>query len=77
MQQLVRVCSVVFDHQVTLSKGFSRQESWVGLPFLSLGDIPNPGIEAVSLVSPALAGGSFTSVPPGKPFLIIAILKQV
>ena len=61
VQQLVRVCSVVFDHQVTLSKGFSRQESWGGLPFLSPGDIPNPGIEAVFLVFPALAGRFFTN----------------
>ena len=28
---------------------------------------PNPGIESASLVSPALAGGFFTAVPPGKP----------
>ena len=61
VQQLVCVCSVVFDHQVTLSKGFSRQEYWNGLPFLSLGDISNPGIEAVSLVSPASAGRFFTN----------------
>ena len=25
--------------------GFSRQEYWTGLPFLSPGDLPNPGIE--------------------------------
>ena len=28
--------------------GFSRQEYWSGLPFLSLGDLPDPGIEPVS-----------------------------
>ena len=27
------------------SRGFSRQEYWSGLPFLSLEDLPNPGIE--------------------------------
>ena len=27
------------------SMGFSRQEYWSGLPFPSLGDLPNPGIE--------------------------------
>ena len=32
-------------HQVPPSIGFSRQEYWSGLPFLSLGDLPNPGIE--------------------------------
>ena len=30
-------------------------------------DLLYPGIEAASLVSPALAGGFFTTVPPGKP----------
>ena len=28
-----------------MSMGFSRQEYWSGLPFLSPGDLPNPGIE--------------------------------
>ena len=31
-------------------------------------DLSNPGIEPESLVSPTLAGGFFTTVPPGKPF---------
>ena len=31
--------------QAPLSKGFSRQECWSGLPFPSLGDVPDPGIE--------------------------------
>ena len=38
-------------HQAPLSMGLSRQEYWSGLPFLSLGDLPNPGIETVSLAS--------------------------
>ena len=46
---------------------FFRQEYWSGLPFAPPGDPPNPGIEPMSLVSPALAGGFFTNVPPGKP----------
>ena len=46
--------------QPPLSRGFSRQEYWSGLPFSSLEDLPNPGIELVSLMSPALAGGYFT-----------------
>ena len=46
--------------------GFSRQEYWSGLSFPSAGDLPNPGIEPVSLVSPALAGGFFTAEPPGQ-----------
>ena len=31
--------------QTPLSMGFSRQEYWNGLPFPSLGDLPDPGIE--------------------------------
>ena len=44
-------------HQAPLSIGFPRQEYWSGLPFPSPGDLPNPKIEPVSLMSPALAGG--------------------
>ena len=51
--------------QAPLSMGFLRQEYWNSLPFPSPGDRPNPGIEPVSL---ALAGGFFTSAPPGKPW---------
>ena len=51
-------------HQIPLSMGFPRQEYWSGLSFLSPGDLPDPGIEATS---PALAGGFFTTEPPGKP----------
>ena len=34
--------------QAPLSMGFSRQEDWTGLPCPSPGDLPNPGIEAMS-----------------------------
>ena len=37
------------------------------LPFPTPGDLPEPGIEPMSFVSPALAGGFFTSEPPEKP----------
>ena len=53
-------------HQAPLSIGFSRQESWSGLPFLLPGDLSSPGIEPMSPASPALAGRFFTE-PPGKP----------
>ena len=53
--------------QAPLSMGFPRQEYWNGLPFPSLGNLPNPGIEATSRVSPELAGGFFTTSPPVKP----------
>ena len=48
-------------HQAPLSMGFFRQEYWSGLPFPTPGDLPDPGIQTVSLASPALAGGFFTS----------------
>ena len=48
-------------HQFPLSMGFPRQEYWSGLPFPSPGDLPDPGIEPVSL---ALAGRFFTTEPP-------------
>ena len=44
-----------------LSMGFSRQESWSGLPRPPPGTLPNPGIKPGSLTSPALAGGFFTT----------------
>ena len=51
-------------YQAPLSTGFPRQEYWSGLPFPSPGDLSDPGIEPMS---PALAGGFFTTEPPGKP----------
>ena len=53
--------------QAPLSMGFPRQENWSGLSFSSPGDLPNPGIEPMSPVSPALVGLLFTTEPPGKP----------
>ena len=47
--------------QTPLSMGFSRQEHWSGLPCPPPGDLPNAGIEPMSLVSPARAGGFFTN----------------
>ena len=47
--------------QASLSMGFSRQEYWSGLPLLSLGDLPDPGIKPTSLMSLELAGGFFTT----------------
>ena len=47
--------------QAPLSMGLSRQEFWSALPCPSPRDLPNPGIEPRSLMSPALAGGFFTT----------------
>ena len=59
-------------HQASLFMGFSRQEHWSGLPILSLGELPHPGIKTPSPVSPALAGRFYQLVPPGKPFIVSA-----
>ena len=47
--------------QVTLSMEFSRQAHWSGLPFPSPGELPNPGIKPLYLMSPALSGRFFTT----------------
>ena len=51
--------TVVF--HAPLSMGFSRQEYWSGLPCPPPGDLPSPGTEPTSLLSPALVGRFFTS----------------
>ena len=51
---------------------FSRQEYWSGLPFPAPGDVPDPEMESMSSVSPALIGGYFTTEPPGKPSLLLS-----
>ena len=48
-------------HQDPLSRGFSTQGYWNGLPCLSPGHLPFPGIKALSLMSPLLADRFFTS----------------
>ena len=48
-------------HQTPLSMGFSRQEYWSGLPCPPPEDLPDLGIEPVSLMSLALAGRFFTT----------------
>ena len=51
-------------YQASQSMGFSRQEYWSGLPFLSPGDLPNSGIEPGS---PALEADALPTETPGKP----------
>ena len=50
-------------YQAPQSMGFSRQEYWSELPFLSPGDLPNPGIEAGS---PTLQADALPSELQGK-----------
>ena len=52
-------------YQTPPSMGFSRQEYWSGVPFPSLGDLPDPGIEPGS---PEFQADALTSEPPGKPY---------
>ena len=60
--------------QASLSMGFSRQEYWSGLPFPSLGDLPNPGIEPES---PALQADFLPSELPRKPDHCIIDVKNL
>ena len=53
-QLFVTLWTVV--HQAPQPMKFSRHEYWSGLPFPTPGDLPHPGIEFESPVSPALAG---------------------
>ena len=55
-------CSLL-GSSIPLSMGFSRQESWSGLPFPSPGDLPDPGIKPGS---PTLQADSLPSESPGK-----------
>ena len=49
--------------QAPLFMEFSRQEYWSGLPFPPPGDLPDPGIEPMSPVSPALQADSLLLEP--------------
>ena len=62
VQLFVTLWTVI--HQAPLSLGFSMQKYLSELPFPPPRDLPNPRIEPGS---PALAGGFFTTEPPGKP----------
>ena len=59
VQLLVTPWTVAY--QAPLSMGFSRQDNWNGLPFLSPGDLPNPVTEPRS---PALQTHALPSEPP-------------
>ena len=65
----VQLCTTLWTAacQPPLSKGFSKQEYWSGLPCPPSGNRPNPGIEPVSLMSPALAAGSLPLAPRENP----------
>ena len=54
-------------HEAPLPMGYPRQEYCSGLPCPPPRELPNPGIELEPPMSPALAGGFFTTEPPRKP----------
>ena len=60
-REVAQLCLTLWD---PMAMGFSRQEYWSGLPFPSLEDLPNTGIEPRS---PALQADSLLSESPGKP----------
>ena len=55
--------------------GFSRKEYWSGLPFPPPGNLLNAGTEPLPPATPALVGGFFTTVPPGKPLSAAGTVK--
>jgi len=57
--------------QAPLSMGFSRQESWSGLPFPPPDELSDSGIEPGSPASPSLAGGFSITAPLGKPYRLL------
>ena len=61
-------------YQTPLSIGFSWQEHWSGLPLPTLGDLPEPGMEAVFLAYPSLAGGFFITSAPWEALSLPRIL---
>ena len=62
--------------QPPLSMGFSRQGYWSRLPFPTSRDLPDPRIKFQSLVSSALAGRFFTTVPPGSSAYLSTRIKE-
>ena len=73
LKKILCMCSVISDFVYSMycsmpgsSVHVSRQKYCGGLPFPSPKHLPDPGIKTVSPVSPALAGGFFTTELPGK-----------
>ena len=60
-----------------LSMGFSTQEFWSGLPCPPPGDLPNPGIEPTSLMSPALTGGFFNTSSTWEAYIYVCVCVYV
>ena len=68
---MLQLCPTLCDpwtiaQQAPLSIEFSRQKYWSGLPFSTPGDLPDPGIEPVSLMPPHWQADSLPAEPQGK-----------
>ena len=72
VQLFATPCTV--GYQASLSMEFYRQESWSGLPFPSLGDLPDPGIKPRP---PTLQADALTSEPRGKLYSIGVSLSDL
>ena len=59
--------------QASLLVGFSRQEYWSGLSFISPGDLPDPGIKPGS---PAPQANSLPTELRGKPSTLLHVFKN-
>ena len=64
-------------HRAPLSRGFSRQEYWSGLPFSPPGHLPYPGIKLISPASPSLAGRFFTTEPSGQSNIYCVYIRYI
>ena len=70
--KLLKLCLILCDPTDYSRPGYSvygilQARIWSGLPSPPPRDLPDLGIELVSLMSPALADGFFILAPPGKP----------
>ena len=74
----VRLCATLWTVacQAPLSMGFLRQEYWSSLPYPPPGDLPDPGVENMSLISPALAGRFFTTSAAWEAQVILQIIAN-
>ena len=74
---LLLLTSWTIAHRAPLSMWYSRQGYWSRLPFPPSGNLPGTEIKLTSPASPALEGRSFTTEPPGKPYIYIGIYRYI
>ena len=73
-QSCLTLCDPMDCSSPPLSLGFFRQEYWSGLPFPPPGDLPNPGSEPASPVSPALQADSLPAELLGKSIFLVTVI---